>query len=384
MISLKGKFYYKPKFILFVSRHHSILNNNVICRSFILLISKWIGLVERRLEQTEERTKYLHQTKYLHLLSFNSQITNDINMPGELWHAPEANFFFRINKFFPTIERVYKQERYFNRLTIRAHNGKMMYYLLSNNYQSIPIDKFDSQWELEENTLQFLKMINNVCIRKEKELLKRHLQIFFPHLCTYLSSLRLIEDNRSVVNLIDIYNDRLMVAVKKHYELIDDNNENLVEIYQSIQNEFFSNKRLLHQWTLNEHSTATGYFAFRKIFTTSLGFYSTLNYLFGFNMYANNQLNIQRSIGSINPLYLKLEDDLNKKDGNLYLTPNINTFINQFGKMGPLTATILATLMSLSQPKYQIIEYLKIFYKEDIHIKVSPFPKSKIRIPSII
>ncbi|CAF0894667.1 unnamed protein product [Adineta ricciae] len=349
--------------------NESVLNNDVICRSFILLISKWIGLVERRLEQTEERTKYLCQTKYLHLLSFNSQITNDINMPGELWHAPEANFFFRINKFFPTIERVYKQERYFNRLTIRAHNGKIMYYLVSNNYQSIPIDKFESQWELEENTLQFLKMINNVCIRKEKELLKRHLQIFFPHLCTYLSSLRLIEDNRSVINLIDIYNDKLMVSIKKHYELIDDNNENLVEIFQSIQNEYFPNKRLLHQWTLNEYSTATGYFAFRKIFTISLAFYSTLNYFFGFNMYANNQLNIQRSIGSINPLYLKLEDDLNRKDGNLYLTPNINAFINQFGKMGPLTATITATLMSLAQPKYQIIEYLKIFYKEDIHIK---------------
>jgi transformation/transcription domain-associated protein len=352
--------------IFFVS---SVLNNDHITRSFILLISKWISLIERRIDQTEPCIKYLNPTKYLHLLSFNSQITNDINMPGELWHAPEANFYFRINKFFPTIERIFKYERYFNRLTIRAHNGKIMYYLLSNNYQIISLDKNNSQWDLEENTLQFLKMINNICIRKEKELLKRHMQIFLPHLCTYLPSLRLIEDNRLTVNLIEIYNDRLMLPIRKYYELIDDNNDQLINIYQLIQNEYFSNKQLLHQWTLNEYSNATGYFSFRKIFTISMSFYSTLNYIFGFNMYANNQLNIQRSIGNVNPLYLRLQDDLTKQDENIYLTPNIDTFINHFGKMGPLTATILATLTSLAQPKYQIIEYLKIFYKEDIHLK---------------
>ena len=348
----------------------SVLNNSQITRSFILLINKWITLIERRIEQSEPRIKYLEQTKYLHLLSFNSQITNDINMPGELWHAPEANFYFRINKFFPTIERIFKHERYFNRLTIRAHNGKIIYYLLSNNYQTISYDKKVSQWDLEENTLQFLKMINNICIRKEKELLKRHMQIYLPHLCTYLPSLRLIEDNRLTINLIEIYNNHLMLPIRKYYELIDDNNDNLLNIYQLIQNEYFSNKNYLNQWTLNEYSNATGYFSFRKIFTISMSFYSTLNYIFGFNMYTNNQLNIQRSIGNINPLYLKLQYDLNKQEEKIYLTPNIDTFINRFGKMGPLTATILATLTSLAQPKYQIIEYLKIFYKEDIHIKV--------------
>ena len=56
--------------------------------------------MERRIEQSEPRIKYLNQTKYLQLLSFNSQITNEISMPGELWHAPEANFYFRINNFF--------------------------------------------------------------------------------------------------------------------------------------------------------------------------------------------------------------------------------------------------------------------------------------------
>ncbi|CAF3484934.1 unnamed protein product [Rotaria sp. Silwood1] len=349
--------------------NESVLNTTQISRSFILLINKWITLIERRIEQTEPRIKYLNQIKYLQLLSFNSQITNDINMPGELWHAPEANFYFRINKFFPTIERIFKHERYFNRLTIRAHNGKIMYYLLSNNYQTISYDKINSQWELEENTLQFLKMINNICIRKEKELLKRHMQIFLPHLCTYLPSLRLIEDNRLTINLIEIYNNRLMLPIRKYYELIDDNNDNLLNIYQLIQNEFFSNKYLLHQWTLNEYTNATGYFSFRKIFTISMSFYSTLNYLFGFYMYTNNQLSIQRSIGNINPLYLRLQYNLNKQDENIFLTPNIDTFINRFGKMGSFIATILATLTSLAQPKFQIIEYLKIFYKEDIHIK---------------
>jgi transformation/transcription domain-associated protein len=160
-----------------------------------------------------------------------------------------------------------------------------------------------------------------------------------------------------------------MLPIRKYYELIDDNNDQLVNIYQIIENEYFSNKQILHQWTLNEYSNATGYFSFRKIFTISMSFYSTLNYIFGFNMYTNNQLNIQRSIGNINPLYLRLQYDLTKQDENIYLTPNIDTFINHFGKMGPLNATILATLTSLAQPKYQIIEYLKIFYKEDIHIK---------------
>ncbi|CAF4024686.1 unnamed protein product, partial [Adineta steineri] len=59
----------------------------------------------------------------------------------------------------------------------------------------------------------------------------------------------------------------------------------------------------------------------------------------------------------------------NKQEENIYLTPNIDTFINCFGKMGPLTGTILVTLTALAQPKHQIAEYLKIFYKEDIHIK---------------
>ncbi|CAF4480324.1 unnamed protein product [Rotaria socialis] len=350
--------------------NESVLNTTQISRTLILLISKWITLMERRIEQSEPRIKYLNQTKYLQLLSFNSQITNEISMPGELWHAPEANFYFRVNKFFPTIERIFKHERYFNRITIRAHNGKIMYYLLSNNYQTISCDKQNSQWESEENTLQFLKMINNICIRKEKELLKRHMQIFLPHLCTYLPSLRLIEDNRLTMNLVEIYNNRLMLSIRKHYELLDDdNNGNLLDIYQKIQNEYFSNRKLLHQWTLNEYSNATGYFSFRKIFTISMSFYSTLNYIFGFHMYTNNQLNIQRSIGNINPLYLRLKYDLNKQEENIFITPNIDTFINRFGKMGPLTATILTTLTSLAQPKYKIIEYLKIFYKEDIHIK---------------
>lgn len=291
-------------------------------------------------------------------------------MPGELWHAPEANFFFRINKFFPTIERVYKHERYFHRLTIRAHNGKIMQYLLSNNHQSLPADGRQSHWDAEENTLQFLKMLNNLCVRKEKELLKRHAQMFFPRVCTYLPSLRLIEDNRSTVSVVEMYNDRLMTSIKRHYELIDDNNENLNDVYQQVQRECFPNRQLLHQWTLNEYPHATGYFSFRKIFTISVGFYSTLNHLFGFAAYANNSLEIQRSIGNVNPLHLTLQQHSNGHDGALTITPTIDTFINPFGRAGPLTATILATLSSFARPKYQLVEYLKIFLKEDVHIKV--------------
>lgn len=320
------------------------------------------------MHQTESRIKYLHPMKYLHLLSFNSQITNDINMPGELWHAPEANFYFRINKFFPTMERIFKHERYFNRLTLRAHNGKISYYLLSNDYQTLPSDQLNSHWNFEENTLQFLKMINNICIRKDKELLKRHMQLFLPHLCTYLPRLRLIEDTRLTINLVDIANDRSMSSIRRYYELLDENNEGLVDVYQQIQKEFFADQQVLNQWTLKEYSDATGYFAFRKIFTISIAFYSTLNYLFGFHHYTNNQLNIQRSIGNVNPLHLRLQDHL---DRNIYLTPNIETFINRFGKIGPFTGTILATLTSLAQPKYQLMEYLKIFYKEDLHMKVN-------------
>ena len=350
----------------------NLLNQTSISRSFLLLLNKWITLIERRIDQTESRIKHLHPMKYLHLLSFNSQITNDINMPGELWHAPEANFYFRINKLFPTMERIFKHERYFNRLTLRAHNGKISYYLLSNDYQTTTttFESIDARWELEENTLQFLKMINNICIRKEKELLKRHMQLFLPHLCTYLPRLRLIEDTRLTTNLVEIANDRLMLAIRRYYELIDDNNDELVSVYQQIQKEFFAEKQLLHQWTLNEYSTATGYFAFRKIFTISMSFYSTLNYLFGFHHYANNQLNIQRSIGNVNPLYLRLQDDFDRHDRTIYLTPHIETFINRFGKIGPFTATILATLTALAQPKFQMMEYLKIFYKEDLHMKV--------------
>ena len=356
----------------------SVLNSTQISRSFILLITKWITLIERRIEQTEPRFKYLNAIKYLQLLSFNSQISNDVNMPGELWHGPEANFYFRINKFYPTVERIFKHERYYNRLKIRAHNGKIIYYLLSNNYQIISFDKNNLQWESEENTLQFFKMINDVCIRKEKELLKRHAQIYFPHLCTYLPSLRLIEDNYLTINLVEIYNDRLMLPIRKYYELLDDNNDNLSNVYKLIQNEYFSNNKLLHQWTLNEHSNATEYFSFRKILTISMSFYSALNYIFGFYMYTNNQLNIQRSIGNINPLYLKLQYDLNKQENNIILTPNIDTFINRFGKKGPLTATILAILTSLAQSKYQLVEYLKIFYKEDMHIKVNLMLKKSV------
>jgi len=340
---------------------------STINRSFLLLINKWITLIERRIEQTEPRIRYLNTAKYLHLLSFNSQITNDIQMPGELCHAPEANFYFRINKFFPKIQRRFQHERFYSRLTIRAHNGKMMYYLLSNNYQILPHDQINSTSILEENSLQIFQMLNTICIRKDKELLKRHMQIYLPHVCTYLPTLRLIEDNSSTINLIEIFHDRLLIAVRRYYELIDENHENSIDVYQQIQNEMFTNRKLFHEWTLKEYPTATGYFSFRKNFTISMSFYSTLNYLFGFHMFTINQLNIQRTIGNINPFQLKFKEYSNEK---IYLTPNIQSFINQFGQMGPLTGTILATLTSLAQPKYQIIEYLKIFFKENLHIQV--------------
>lgn len=350
----------------------SQLNSTHLTRTFLLRLTKWISLIEHRLSQSEARVQYLHPTKYLHLLSFHSQITNDINMPGELWHAPEANFYFRINKFFPTIERVFKHERYFHRLTIRAHNGKIIPYLLCNHYQTIGSDQKHRLWDAEENTLQFLKMINNLCIRKEKELLKRHMQIFLPHLCTYLPTLRLIEDARGTINMLDIYADRSMLPIRKYFQSIDDeaSDENLLDVYRTIQNDFCSNRDLLHQWTWKEYPHATGYFSFRKIFTISMSFYSALNYVFGFHMYTNNQLNIQRAIGNINPLYLTLDSQATDREKKIYLTPNIETFVNRLGKLGPFTATILATLVSLARPKYQIVDYLKIFYKEDLHLKV--------------
>jgi hypothetical protein len=293
-------------------------------------------------------------------------------MPGELWHAPEANFFFRINKVFPTIERVFHHERYYHRLTLRAHNGKILSYLICQQYRTILTDRPYS-WTIEENTLQLLHMLNNICIRKEKELLKRHMHLFVPRICTYTATLRLIEDQRSTCSMRDIYHDRSMIHVRAYYRLLDERtttNDNLLDIYRSIRDEYFPNRTYLQQWTWKEHRHATDYFSFRKIFTTSMSIYSTLNYVFGFRMFNVNHLYVQRSIGNVNPLYLMLTDPTTNENQRINLPPNIDTFINRLGKTGPFTATILATLNALARSKYHLVDYMKIFYKEDFHLNV--------------
>ncbi|CAF1566872.1 unnamed protein product, partial [Didymodactylos carnosus] len=170
--------------------------------------------------------------------------------------------------------------------------------------------------------------------------------------------------------------------IKKYYHLLyksqQQQEDDMTIIYKQIQNDSCPNT-ILSKWVMKYYGdNANNYFTFRKTFTYNYGLYSIMTYLFHLKHF---NLQINRAVGNINPLYIQFNINTeiktqlidNKKideendDLPFRLTPNIDLFLNQIGRMGPLNAIMISTLKCLTQPKYQIVQLLKLFYKDELN-----------------
>uniref|UniRef100_T1KDE1 Non-specific serine/threonine protein kinase n=1 Tax=Tetranychus urticae TaxID=32264 RepID=T1KDE1_TETUR len=343
--------------------------------NLIVKLKKWIKILEAK-------TKLLPKTCLMEekcrFLSYFSQQTADVELPGEFLIPKHNLYSVRIARFMPRVEIVNKHNTAARRFHIRGHNGKIYPYLIVN-------DSCLSDARREERVLQLFRLLNNY-LGKQKETLKRFLHFTVPRVVAISPQTRLVEDNPNSISLLDIYKQRCVqrdleydAPISRYYERLSAiqsrgtqaSHQVLREILKEIQTNMVPSN-LLKDWAILTYPGATDLWTFRKQFTLQMALANVAEYVLCLSRLNPDMMYIHQDTGLMNVAYFRFDvDDVTGDiDANrpvpFRLTHNISELITSIGVAGPLTASMIAISRCLVQPNFKIQSLLRVILRDEV------------------
>jgi len=352
--------------------------DSIKLQKLISRLRKWIRILEAKTKLLP--SSFLLEERCRFLSNF-SQATAEVELPGEFLMPKTTihnSFYVRIAKFMPRVELVHRHNFSARRLTIRGHNGKLYPYLVVN-------DAWLTESRREERVLQLLRMIN-LFLEKRKETARRQLQFNVPRVVAVSPQMRLIEDNSSVVSLIEIYKERCDIkkidsdaAIAHYYDRLgalqtsgfSTNHQVLRDILKDIQSNLISDN-MVKEWASYTYATATDFWMFRKLFTQQIALAGFVEFTIHLTRLNPEMINIARDSGSVTFNFFKfdIDDSKGELDANrpvpFRLTPNICELISPVGVTGIVTNCMISVARCLVQPQFSISSYFRTILKDEM------------------
>lgn len=319
-----------------------------------------------------------------YLAEFEHQKYDEIDVPGQYLLLREVGSdFIKLEKFDSQVEIVRRHGTSFRRIVMIGNDGSRTAFVVQN-----PSGR---QSRREERVVQLLRMAD--AIVDKKIISKRHgLSLGVQNIVPLSAFVRLIQDNESFVSLEDVYEkhcrnvgilpedpilyfrdcmlkgiETLQIPFKKgSVDLL-----NLrVDLFEEICQKFVPSS-ILNNYVKSIYSDFSSFWNFRRKFTSQYASMIFTTYILAIGHRFPHKIGFTRDSCSL--ISSEMLPTLNQSGQftlteavPFRLTPNIQTFLTDFGIEGPLTTFISALGQALSGKKQDLSDYLTLFVRDEI------------------
>ncbi|GAN05230.1 conserved hypothetical protein [Mucor ambiguus] len=349
---------------------------------YVAKLRVWRDKFEAMLDARPRKHKLEASSHYL--VEFQHQKFDDVEIPGQyLLLKDNANDFLRIDRFLPEVEIIRSYGNCYRRLTIRGHDGTIHPFLIQN-----PVAR---QFRREERLMQLFRMLNYI-LERRKESRMRNLVFHLPAIVPLAPNVRMVQDDPSYTSLYDIYEDHcdsvhmhkddpLVCFVEKfknnvhaQKDIVNQKTE-LLNLRMEINDYISTNmvpSNILSKYLFKTMSSYTDYWMLRKRFTAQYATATLMAYIFSVGHRMPHKIMISRSTGNVwMTELLPGWNSANPLFGNgeaipFRFTPNIQEFITPIGIEGLFTSCLMATARCLTEPEFELDQYLCLFVRDEL------------------
>nr|CAG8553245.1 5905_t:CDS:10 [Entrophospora candida] len=312
-----------------------------------------------------------------YLVEFQHQKFEEVEIPGQYLLLKDNNNsdFIRIDRFMSEIEIIRSHGFCYRRLTIRGHDGSLHPFAVQ--YPSARHSR------REERMLQLFRILNSV-IEHHKESRKRNLSFHLPLIIPFAPQVRIVQDDPSYCSLQDIYEDHCDdIKISKDEPIIYFINKmksnishtttrkdviNLkIEIARNIQSKYIPNDFIAK--TIKSHEEL---WSFKKHFTSQMASVSFMTYLICVGQRHPHKFLISRNTGNIwsSELIPSFAQGApmfqNQEPVPFRFTRSIQQFMTPIGIEGIFSSAMLAIGRCLTEPEFDLGQYLSIFIRDEL------------------
>ncbi|CEP07551.1 hypothetical protein [Parasitella parasitica] len=350
---------------------------------YVAKLRLWRDKFEAMLDARPRKQKLEACSHYL--VEFQHQKFDDVEIPGQyLMLKDNANDFLRIDRFLPEVEIIRSYGNCYRRLTVRGHDGTIHPFLIQN-----PVAR---QFRREERLMQLFRMLNYI-LERRKESRMRNLIFHLPAIVPLAPNVRMVQDDPSYTSLYDIYEDHcdsvhmhkddpLVYFVDKFKNNVQAQQKDVVNQKTELLNlrmeinDYISTNmvpsNILTKYLFKTMSSYTDYWMLRKRFTAQYATATFMAYIFSVGHRMPHKIMISRSTGNVwMTELLPGWNSANPLFGNgeaipFRFTPNIQEFMTPIGIEGLFTSSLMATARCLTEPEFELDQYLCLFVRDEL------------------
>ncbi|ORX76848.1 FAT-domain-containing protein [Anaeromyces robustus] len=344
----------------------------------------WRDKLEYQLDlrNTKQQLEYFSHD----LVEFEHKKFDDIEIPGQyLLHKDNNNEFIKIDKFESVVDVVRGHGICYRRLSLRGHDGSLHPFIVQH-----PAAR---QCRREERIVQLFRIMNNIMERK-KDCRKYNIAFHLPLMIPLAPQVRLVQDDLSYISLQEIYekhceksgfhkDDPTILYINSIRNIINRDKKNSIKrtknditnlkmaIIQQIEDTMVPNT-VLTKYVTTKMKQYIDLFILRKQFTYQMAAVSFMSYVMSIAHRYPHKINISFKTGNIwaTELLPSLSPSSFLFGSNepvpFRFTPNIQTFITPTGVEGVFINIVMSIARSLTEPEFELENYLGIFIKDEI------------------
>lgn len=348
-------------------------------REYVQRLQRWRDRYEAILDRRSSRQHLEHCSHYL--VEFQHQKFDEVEVPGQYLRFEDNNSdFVKIARFLPIFDLTRSSGMCTRRVTLLSNKGSKHMFTVQ-----LPSARHCRR---EEKMFQLLRLLNRV-LEKRKETRKRGLVFHTPTAVPLAPTVRLIDYDSCFVSLQDIYerhceeigigkDDPLIAWVEKMRSTWDHSDK--YSVYANLRMELLDEistkmvpETLLSRYMTRCMATPSDLWLMRKNFTLQWASNMFLTYVLFISSRLPNRIHISRSSGQVTmsdlvPTLNPQMPQFKSTDATPFrLSINIQNFIGPIGIEGVLTSSLMAIGRCLSEPEYDLEEYLSIFVRDEIN-----------------
>ncbi|TPX51638.1 hypothetical protein SeMB42_g00090 [Synchytrium endobioticum] len=343
----------------------------------------WRDRLEAVLDSRPKKQNLEHFS--VHLVEFEYQKYDDIEIPGQYLQMKDNNKdFVRIERFQPVIDIVRGHFSCHRRITIKGTDGLLYPFAVQH-----PAPRTCRR---EERIMQLFRILNSVLERKQ-DTRRRGLYFHLPLYVPLAPQVRLFQDDTSYMSLQDIYEEHcartsqhkdepIMYYINRMREIHhseDMSKQGKVafvnlktEVMEDIAAKFVPDTILTNYMTRALESYSD-FFSMRKHFCGQMATVTFMTYLLSINQRVPQKFFISVRTGNIwsSELVPTLAPPptvvlTNSEAVPFRFTPNIQHFMTPIGIDGAFTSSLISLAKSLTEPEFELDDYLSVFVRDEI------------------
>lgn len=380
---------------------------------YIQKLRTWRNRFEERLDRRRivvPLEQYTHQLSEFRFLKFD-----DVEVPGQyLLHRDKNSDFVRIERFLSDVELVRGVGVCHRRIKIRGHDGSTHPFAIQ-----FPTARSSRR---EERIIQLFRIFNGI-LSKRKESRRRNLQFHLPLMVPITPSVRLIQDDPSVMNLQGIYEDhcrkngvnkdepvlfsidklRALQPVSLHFPccmldtITNAHDQKNLDHANSIRLETFSavQEKYVPPTVVQDYFRATfpsfdDFWLFRRTFSYHLAALTFMTYVMHMNTRFPHKLLISRQTGRVWGSELIPSMALgkpilhNSEPVPFRLTPNLQTMLGPLNLEGIFAPAVMTVARCLIEPEGELEMQLSIFMRDEMNHWFTSQHKTSSLTPDVL